>query len=83
MFKNLDDEWETKGFFNIEPNEEVYVAKTENRIYYFYAHSFDGKNTWKGDFKDTVHGNQESFKEKTIPSYKKHGEHYTYLNCNN
>ena len=57
--------------------------KTENRIYYFYAHSFDGKNTWKGDFKDTVHGNQYNFREKRIPSDKKFGDHYTSLTCNN
>jgi hypothetical protein len=75
MIKNFDDEWETKGFYDIEPNEEVYLANTENRIYYFYAHIIDGKTKWKGDFKDTVQVDQYNFKEKTIPSDKEYGDH--------
>ena len=83
MYKNSDDEWTTKAWFNIKPDEEVYLADTQNRIYYFYAHSFDFKNKWKGDFVDTVKGRKYNFKKKTIPSYKKHGDHYNELTCNN
>ncbi|WP_443633585.1 DUF1036 domain-containing protein [Candidatus Marifrigoribacter sp. Uisw_064] len=79
IFKNLDDEWETKGYFNIEPNEEVYLANTENRIYYYYAQTIGGKTTWTGDFKDTIHGNQHDFRKKTIPSDKAYGDQYTNL----
>ena len=79
IFKNLDDEWETKGYFHIEPNEEVYLANTENRIYYYYAQTIGGKTTWTGDFKDTIHGNQHDFRKKTIPSDKAYGDQYTNL----
>ena len=83
IYNNLDDEWTTKAWFNIKADEEVYLADTQNRIYYFYAHSFDFKNKWEGDFVDTVKGRKYNFRKKTIPSYKKHGDHYNELTCNN
>jgi antitoxin component YwqK of YwqJK toxin-antitoxin module len=80
-FKNLDGEWETKGFYDIEPNEEVYLAKTENRIYYYHAHSMNGIHIWEGEHVLNVRGGGYNFKERTIPSNKAYGDHYTNLGC--
>ncbi|WP_415370778.1 hypothetical protein [Patiriisocius sp. Uisw_047] len=82
--RKTDGEWETKGFFDIKPNEEVYLANTINIIYYYYAHSIDGgRDKWEGDNVLEVLGDDYNFIKKTIPSDKAYGDHYTNITCNN
>lgn len=81
-FKNLEDKWETKGWWTIEPDKTVYVEDSKLDFFYFYAKSTDGKSVWKGDLDRT-------FKEKTYGFRKltKHPENYgswvTNLTCKN
>lgn len=81
-FLNLEDKWQTKGFYNIEPNKEIYIENTYNKKFYYYAHSFDGKKVWVGSFPDTFKGSEYKFKEKTIPKSRPYGDFFTVITCN-
>lgn len=48
-YKNLDGEWDTEGWWKIEPGGRSYVADTRNRVAYLYAESTRGELYWLGD----------------------------------
>lgn len=81
-YKNLEGVWETRGYYDFEPNEEGFIGKTTNRIYYYYAFSIDGKYTWGGDEPKTIRGEQFGFKKVTVPSNNEFGNYTKTLNCN-
>ncbi|MBC8756078.1 DUF1036 domain-containing protein [Kordia sp. YSTF-M3] len=60
-YLNFEDEWKSKGWWEIAPNKTVYVEDSKNRIFYFYAKTTDGKLVWsdkdnKRDFKGKKYG---------------------------
>jgi len=81
IFKNLDDEWETKGYYIFDSNDEIYVANTENRIIYYFAITTDNRYKWEGDHIDYLRGNEHSFREVTIPSDREYGNYNTNFSC--
>jgi uncharacterized membrane protein len=36
-YKDLNNEWVTKGWYSFAPGEEAIIAKTRNGVYYYYA----------------------------------------------
>lgn len=84
-YENLEDVWTTGGWFNLDPGEENFVAKTQNTIFYTYAISQDGQLTWGGDDNyQTIRGSSEEygFRKSTITttSWGKWEQNFT---CNN
>ncbi|MGY5452589.1 ankyrin repeat domain-containing protein [Agarivorans sp. MS3-6] len=80
-YKNSDDEWVTKEWYNIEAGETNTIARTNNRVFYYFAMTDDGE--WRGtDNYYYVQGFDEKkgFREKTAPK-KYRGDTYTvFLN---
>lgn len=81
--KNLNGEWESLGWLNLEPYEKGKIGETENRIFYFTAHTFDFSIKWRGDKQKTIRGDTFGFKEKTIPSSNGYGDYNFSLTCGN
>lgn len=48
LIRYLDDndDWKSKGWWEIAPDKTVYVEDSSNRIFYFYAKTTDGKLVW-------------------------------------
>ena len=69
-YKNLNGEWETKGWYSLAPNAKAFVAKTKNRIYYTYAESITSGLKWSGDAVKESIRNEGSygFRKKEIRS---------------
>ena len=62
-YRNTNDEWVTKGWFNIKPGEKSYIRKVLDTKYYFYAEG--GKTlVWRGD-------ESRKFKGKYYPMIKR------------
>jgi hypothetical protein len=76
--KNMDDKWESKGWYPVAAGKNIFLEDTRNRIYYYYAKS--ANHAWKGAkifaFKNTMYG----FREKNIPD-KDWGISKTQLTC--
>ena len=47
-YLDVDNQWQTKGWWKLKPNEEAFVAQTHNRYFYVYAVSGDGNSSWGG-----------------------------------
>ena len=61
----MSGNWETKGWWNIKPNEEVYVENTQNLVFYFFAYNNNSK--WEGDdLKITFQGTNYGLRKKEI-----------------
>uniref|UniRef100_UPI0025E87711 DUF1036 domain-containing protein n=1 Tax=Winogradskyella sp. TaxID=1883156 RepID=UPI0025E87711 len=78
---NLDGEWETEGFYNFQPYEELFLANTENRTFYFFAESFDNELTWEGEKYLTIQGERYKFLKRTISEDEGYGNFLTTLTC--
>ncbi len=63
---NIEDKWETKGWYKIKPGEIAYIEDTKNRYFYIYAESF--KKTWEGNFQMTLNLQRLYGKEVYIPN---------------
>lgn len=82
-YKHLNDEWRTRGWYQIEPNASKVVLESRNTIYYFYAESQG--TFWSGDDKQyKIRGENVPYgfrrKEITRDSF---GESVVNLNCDN
>ncbi len=81
-YKNANDEWETKGWWEIKPGQTAYVEDTKNSIFYFYAKSTESTKEWRGE------DNFKSFNGRKYGLIKKStdqhfGDWTTNLTCNN
>lgn len=79
-FKNYAGDWETKGWWILEPGETAYVEDTKNSVFYFYAEATDGSKTWQGtdNFK-TFKGKKYGFRK--LNTSKGFGDWTTNLTC--
>jgi len=80
-YLNLDGDWASEAWFNVDTYEEKYLRSTDNRIFYYYAHSTDGKMKWEGKLYKTIDGTQLGFRKKTIPVSNGYGDYYVYFSC--
>jgi hypothetical protein len=79
-FKNYDGDWESKGWWTIQPNETVYVEDTKNGIFYYYAESKTSTKKWSGkDNYKTFGGKKYGLKKKE--SSRNYGVWTTNLTC--
>lgn len=53
---DLDQTWKSDGPWALEPGQTGYVAKTQNRIYYFAALTTDNQFVWKGETPVNMNG---------------------------
>lgn len=75
-YKTRDGDWVTKEWFSFAPDEEGFVAKTENGIFYYYAISDDGDWEWGGsDRYYYVQGmdDKQGFKKKSAETKHRSG----------
>jgi ankyrin repeat protein len=73
-YKNLEGEWVTEAWYTLDSGEDSYLAKTENAIFYYFAHGVDSDWVWAGsDNYYYVQGYDEKkgFKKKTAPKSKR------------
>ena len=77
-YKNIDQEWITMGWYNIDPNKEVYLGSTENGIYYYYAENKTGK--WEGNKNLTFKGKSYSFRKVDLTN-SGYGKNTKSLTC--
>jgi len=70
-YKDLEENWVTKGWFIFEPGVELLLpVETLNRCIYFYAFDVTGKNEWcgDGDYAFSVRGKECNFAEVHVAS---------------
>lgn len=85
-FIDMTGNWQTNGWYNLQPGEQAYVANTKNRIYYIYAESFEPESTrlkWDGtDNYSPIHGspNTYGFLKREI-TLQKWGTWTQHLKC--
>lgn len=79
-YKNLEDKWETKGWWTIEPDNTVYVENSRASFFMFHAKSTDGTSTWKGDNQRVYEGKTYGFRKLTSKP-DKYGSWITNLTC--
>lgn len=65
-YRDVNNNWQTAGWWTLTPGQDVYVANTKNRIYYIYGETIDGNTStrlrWDGsDFHDKIHGSSETY----------------------
>ena len=61
-YLNVNNLWQTKGWWKLEPNEEAFVAQTHNRYFYIYAVSDDGSASWGGsDYYNNVRDSEKVY----------------------
>ncbi len=82
-YKTVEGEWETKGWWTIEPGKTAYVEDSRNSIFYFYAEAKDKSLFWKGEdnfkeFQGTEYGLRQIKK-----SNLEYGEWVTNISCSN
>lgn len=65
-YKNLNDHWNTKGWYRIPPGGEKLIGKTQNKYIYFYAVSDEGE--WRGDHLSSFKGEDYMFNEMFVNS---------------
>lgn len=63
-FKNLNGEWQTKGWYKIAPGKSAYIEDTRNSIVYWYAQ--DKTGTWSGNNYKSFKGKSYGFKKWEI-----------------
>jgi antitoxin component YwqK of YwqJK toxin-antitoxin module len=73
------DNWTTKAWFNLQTNEEGYLADTKNAIFYYYAEDSTG-SYWGGEHRKNVDGRQFGFKKIDMSSNGK-GKYFITLTC--
>jgi len=86
-FVNLNNNWQTEGWWNIKAGGKTYLADSNNvrlksnkSIWYFYAETTDGsKLSWTGD-------KRVSFRDRSLKMYKMEdstGDSEWYTDCPN
>ena len=68
-YKNLDDQWVSNGWLELQPGEFAYVADTKNTIYYYYGELIGEGSGWGGvDLNLSIDGSKKlyAFGEYTI-----------------
>jgi uncharacterized membrane protein len=63
-YSDLTEKWVSKGWYKIEPDQKVLLARTRNTIFYFHAKTDDEKKKWSGEV-------THEFKGKSIGHLKK------------
>lgn len=54
-YYDVNNVWQTEGWWELSPGEKNLVAKTQNRYFYIYAYSSDKTKVWEGnDFYDQI-----------------------------
>jgi antitoxin component YwqK of YwqJK toxin-antitoxin module len=64
-YRNVENEWETEGWFNIEPGDKVYLRKVLDTKYLFYGEIKNAK--WKGDERRKFKGKYYPMVIRNIP----------------
>jgi hypothetical protein len=86
-FVNLNNNWQTEGWWDVKAGEKIYLADSNNvrlksnkSIWYFYAETTDGSNlVWTGD-------KNVSVGDRSLKMYKMKdstGDSDWYINCPN
>lgn len=73
-YKNMDGEWETGGWYHIDPGDDAYLVETKNSIIYYYAEAIYEDWVWSGDDNYYYVRNSDKkfgFKKKTAPESKR------------
>lgn len=69
-FKNMNDQWETKYWFNFSPGERARLSNvvSRNSIFYYFAKSTDGSGReWRGnDYTATIDGRSYGMKKASM-----------------
>lgn len=61
-YLDVNSQWQTQGWWKLKPEEEVFVAQTNNAIFYTYAKSDDGNLIWSGsDTYDYIRDSKEKY----------------------
>lgn len=81
FFENLNGVWETKGWWNINQNETIYMEDSRKNVYYFYAQSTDGSVTWNGSETYTTFGGKQYGLKKLTKSTNDFGTWTTDMTC--
>lgn len=73
--------WVTNGYWSLAPNEQKFIAVTQNKIAYIHAHSNDGQTTWGNSDKQWKVGSEYKpfFEISMGDSYKRWTQ---TLSCN-
>jgi len=75
-YKNLDGEWETGGWYHLDPGDDAYLVNTKNAIFYYFAEAIYEDWVWSGDDNYYYVRNSDKkfgFKKKTAPESKRGG----------
>jgi hypothetical protein len=83
LIRYLDDndDWKSKGWWEIAPNKTVYVEDSSNRIFYYYAKTTDGKLVWSdNENKRTYKGKKYGFR-KLEKSNSDYGSWISNITC--
>ncbi|MAD96084.1 MAG: hypothetical protein CMB99_02040 [Flavobacteriaceae bacterium] len=72
------NQWESKGWYNINSNDEGYIYDTKNGIIYYYAESKSFR--WYGNHKKSLRGKTYDFKQKII-SKDGYGKSQIVITC--
>lgn len=80
--RDMDNDWETKGWWTLSPGETVYVANTKNSIFYTFAETIEypvNRLRWEGtDYSDSVNNQGDRVGFRKVRSDSDHYVDYTY-----
>jgi hypothetical protein len=67
-YYDIEDEWETKGWFSFEPDEKALVCVSRKPYFYYYAFNNKGEYWGSNDYTDSVRNSDKKygFKKQTI-----------------
>lgn len=60
-YKELNNQWTAKGFWQIQPGQSAYIANTRNTILELNGVSIDGRLHWSGSSKRSINGRSYGF----------------------